>query len=137
MSTIEGGSPKEEDARHPGQVQPLCCPRPETPSAPGLTRRSTASLYKHPQMWHLAAFLIPILRIFSCSIARPIDRKHSIHPWAGVCTRVCLMSARLSGPRLSCRALSQVLGEAPGRGTSGMGSQTFKPLLAHCLESWS
>lgn len=113
MSTIERGSPKEEDARPPGQVQPLCCPRPEMPSAPGLTHRSTATLYKHSQTWHLAASPIPILRIFSCSITRPIDRKHSTHPWAGLCTRVCLMSARLSGPRLSCRALSQLLGEAP------------------------
>lgn len=39
-------------------------------------------------------------------------------------------------PRLSCRALSQLLGEARGL-ASGMGNQTFKPLMAPCLESGS
>ena len=116
MSTVERGSSKEADTHPQGQVQPLCCPRPETPSAPGPTRRSTATLCKHSRTWHLAVCLVPILRIFSCSITRPIDRKHSTHPWAGLCTRVCLTSAWLSGPRLSCWALSQLLGEARGGG---------------------
>ena len=114
MSTVERGSSKEADTHPQGQVQPLCCPRPETPSAPGPTRRSTATLCKHSRTWHLAVCLVPILRIFSCSITRPIDRKHSTHPWAGLCTRVCLTSAWLSGPHLSCWALSQLLGEARG-----------------------